>query len=109
MKSKKIYLGLFAGLLFAACAQPQYQLTDDGVILNLRQEKKTDANKLRLQVLGDELIHVSATPDKDFPKDSSLIIVPGLQTVPFHVDDAGDSIMLSTSRLKVMVSKFDGG
>lgn len=109
MKNKGIYLGLFAGLLFAACTQPQYQLTNDGFILNLKQEKKADANKIRLQVLGDELIHVSATPDKDFPKDSSLIIVPGLQTVPFQVDDAGDSIMLSTSRLKVMVSKMDGG
>lgn len=109
MKNKNIHLSLFAGLLLAACSVPQYQLTDDGVILNLKHEKKEGANKLRLQVLGDELIHVSATPDKDFPKDSSLIIVPGLKTVPFQVDNAGDSIMLSTSRLKVMVSKLDGG
>ncbi len=110
MKNKRIPLSLLiAGLLFVACSAPQYQLTDDGVILNLKQEKKAEAGKLRLRVLGDELIHVSATPDKDFPKDSSLIIVPGLQTVAFEVDDAGDSIMLSTSRLQVMVSKLDGG
>ena len=109
MKTKRIHLGLFAGLLLVACSVPKYQLTDDGLILNLKQEKKAEANKLRLQVLSDELIHVSATPDKDFPKDSSLIIVPGLRPVPFQVDDAGDSVMLSTSRLNVMVSKVDGG
>jgi alpha-D-xyloside xylohydrolase len=109
MKNKSILLSLFAGLLLAACSGQQYQITDDGVILNLKQEKKADVKKLRLQVLGDELIHVSATPDKDFPKDSSLIIVHGIQPVPFEVDDDGDSIMLSTSRLKVMVSKLDGG
>ncbi|MGD9928385.1 MAG: TIM-barrel domain-containing protein [Mangrovibacterium sp.] len=109
MKNRKILLSLFAGLLFAACSVPQYQLTDDGVILNLKQEKPTEACKLRLQVLGDELIHVSATADKEFPKDSSLIIVPGLRTVPFQVEEAGDSIMLSTARLNVMVSKLDGG
>ncbi|MDM8159996.1 glycoside hydrolase family 31 protein [Labilibaculum sp. K2S] len=110
MKNKRKYLGLLcAGLLLTACSGSQYQITDDGVILNLKQEKKTQSNKLRLQVLGDELIHVSATPDKDFPKDSSLIIVPDLQTVPFDVADDGDSIMLTTSRLKVMVSKEDGG
>ncbi len=109
MKTKRIQLSLLAGLLLAACSVPKYQLTDDGVILSLKQEKNADANKLRLQVLGEELIHVSATPDKDFPKDSSLIIVPGLHRTPFQVDDAGDSIMLSTSRLKVMVSKIDGG
>ncbi len=109
MKNKGIQLSLFAGMLLTSCSVQQYQLTDDGVILNLRQENETEANKLRLQVLGDELIHVSATPDKDFPRDSSLIIVPGLKTVPFQVDDAGDSIMLSTSRLNVMISKSDGG
>lgn len=110
MKNKRIPLSLLlAGLLFVACSAPQYQLTDDGVILNLKQENKAKTSKLRLQVLGDELIHVSATPDKDFPKDSSLITVPGLQTVPFQVDDAGDSILLSTARLNVMVSKLDGG
>ncbi len=110
MKNKRIPLILLiTGLLFVACSAPQYQLTDDGVILNLKQEKKAEAGKLRLRVLGDELIHVSATPDKDFPKDSSLIVVPGIQTVPFQVDDAGDSIVLSTSRLNVMVSKLDGG
>lgn len=109
MKNKRMLFILFAGILFAACSQTQYQLTDDGVILNLKHNKESDANKLRLQVLGDELIHVSATPDKDFPKDSSLIIVPGLQTVPFKVENTGDSVMLSTSCLKVMISKFDGG
>jgi alpha-D-xyloside xylohydrolase len=109
MKSKRIQISLFAGLLFAACAAPQYQLTDDGVILNIRQKSKTEANKLRLQVLSDEIIHVSATPDDNFPKDSSLIIVPGIQTVPFKIENSGDSIMLNTARLTVSVSKLDGG
>lgn len=109
MKSKRIQVSLFAGLLFAACSAPQYQLTDDGVILNIRQKNKTEASKLRLQVLGDEIIHVSATPDSDFLKDSSLIIVPGIQPVPFKVENSGDSIQLNTARLTVSVSKLDGG
>ncbi|WP_423126957.1 TIM-barrel domain-containing protein [Gaoshiqia sp. Z1-71] len=109
MKSKRIYLSLFAGVLFAACSVPQYHLTEDGVILSLRQENKSEANKLRLQVLSDEIIRVSATPDNDFTKDSSLIIVPGIQPAPFEVEDAGDSLLLSTARLTVSVSKFDGG
>ena len=109
MKNKKTYLILLVGLLFAACSNTQYQKVDDGIILNLKQNKKTEAHKVRLQVLGDELIHVSATPDTDFPKDSSLIIVPGLQTVPFTVTDERDSVRLSTSKLNVMISKTDGG
>ncbi len=96
-------------LIFTACAESLYQKTDDGVIINIKQPQETGARKVRLRVLGDELIHVSATPEKEFPRDSSLIIVPGLQTVPFTIDDTGDSITLSTAKLKATVSKSDGG
>lgn len=109
MKGKNIYLSLLLALLFASCSSTQYQELNDGIVVNLKQDGQTATHKVRLQVLGDELIHVSATPDKNFPKDSSLIIVPGLHTVPFTVDDEGDSIRLSTKKLNVMVSKKDGG
>jgi len=109
MKGKNIYLSLLFGLLFASCSSTQYQKLNDGIVLNLQPKGKTATHKVRLQVLGDELIHVSATPDKDFPKDSSLIIVPGLKTVSFTVDDQGDSLRLSTAKLNVMISKADGG
>ncbi|WP_167607561.1 TIM-barrel domain-containing protein [Maribellus sediminis] len=109
MKNKRILVYVFSVWLFAACSQPQYIITDDGIILNLEQTRKTKANKLRIQVLSDELIHVSATPDDEFPTDSSLIIIPCIQTVPYQVEDGKDSIVLSTSRLIVAVSKSDGG
>ena len=109
MKYIRTCASIVIGLMIVSCFAPGYKLVDDGIIINLKQESKTGAKTLHLQVLGDELIHVSATPDKDFPKDSSLIIVPGLQTVPFHVNDSGDSIMLTTSCLKVLISKLDGG
>ncbi|WP_317195572.1 DUF4968 domain-containing protein [Echinicola shivajiensis] len=109
MKTKITLLGLAGMLIFAACSKSDYEENQDGIILNLVQKDKKEAAKLRLQVLGDELIHVSATPDQHFPKDTSLIIVPNAQTIPFTVDDTGDSITLSTARLNVRVSKSDGG
>lgn len=109
MKIKKIHLGLWAMLWLTACVEPHYRITDDGVIIDINQNKESEVRKVHLQVLGDELIHVSATPDHDFPKDSSLIIVPGIETVPFTVEDVEDSITVSTKRLKVFVSKANGG
>ncbi|WP_157514488.1 TIM-barrel domain-containing protein [Mangrovimonas sp. TPBH4] len=111
MKRNKIYLGLLTGLLFASCAKEEqlYQKTTDGIVVNLKQANNTDVHKLRLQVLGDELIHVSATPDQEFPKDSSLIILPNIKTVPFDLAQTGDSITLSTKALNVLVSSIDGG
>lgn len=109
MIQKNIYI-LLIGLLLTNCSTKQYQMIDDGVVVNIKQKNETDTRKVRLQVLRDELIHVTATPDKEFPKDSTLIIVPGIKNVPFTVDNSHkDSIMLVTSRLKVIVSKLDGG
>nr|WP_315153430.1 TIM-barrel domain-containing protein [uncultured Flavobacterium sp.] len=109
MIQKKIHV-LLIGLLLASCSAKQYQMIDGGVVVNVKQKSKTDTRKVRLQVLGDELIHVSATPDKEFAKDSTLIIVPGIKNTPFTLDNSHkDSIMVVTSRLKVMVSKLDGG
>jgi len=108
-KRHKIYLTLLVGTLMASCASKHYEKTDDGIIVHIKQTKDTELSKLRLQVLGDELIHVSATPEKEFPKDSSLIIVPKKRTTSFIVSDIGDSIQIATNKLHVMISSLDGG
>ncbi|WP_339917160.1 TIM-barrel domain-containing protein [Yeosuana marina] len=109
MKQYKIYLSLLTVILLASCVSKHYEKTDDGIIVSINQSEDTALSKLRLQVLGNELIHVSATPDSEFPKDSSLIIVPNIKTVPFNVSEEGDTITLTTETLKVLVSSNDGG
>jgi len=96
--------------LLASCSVKQYQSIDNGIIVNVKQNSTTDVQKVRIQVLQDELIHVSATPDAEFKKDSSLIIVAGKSKTPYKVEtNVADSISVITSKLKVMVSKVNGG
>ncbi|AXP80099.1 Alpha-xylosidase [Mariniflexile rhizosphaerae] len=109
MKLNKLYLGLFTGLLLTSCSAKHYVKTDNGIVININKTNKAEINKVRLNVLGDELIHVSATPEQEFKKDSSLIILPNLKKTPFNVTQNGDSITLSTKTLHVMVSSMDGG
>lgn len=109
MKRNKIYVTLLVGFSLLSCAEKTYQKTEDGIVLNLEQPNDNDTKKLRIQVLGDALIHVSATPEMQFPKDSSLIIVPGIPKSPFTVSEDGDSLAVETATLNVMVSKTDGG
>lgn len=109
MIRKKIHL-LIAGMLLTACSTKQYQMIDNGVVVNVKQKNNTETRKVRLQVLGDELIRVSATPEKEFPKDSTLIIIPGIKGVPFTVDTSHkDSVAIVTNKLRVLVSQNDGG
>lgn len=109
MIQKKLHL-LFIGIILVGCSTKQYQMIKGGVVVNVKQNAKTDTRKVRVEVLGNELIHVSASPNEEFPKDSTLIIVPRSKNVAFNVDDSkSDSVSLTTSRLKVMISKVDGG
>ncbi|MBP6756451.1 MAG: DUF4968 domain-containing protein, partial [Bacteroidia bacterium] len=109
MKKNRICLSLITGLVLASCATRHYEKTNDGIIVNISHAKDAALSKLRLQVLGNDLIHVSATPDNVFPKDSSLIIVPNIGTAPFKVTEVKDSIQLATETLNVLISSKDGG
>lgn len=107
MKKNKLYISLLAGLLVTACSTKKYVKTNGGITITINNNNQI--NKLKLQVLGNELIHVSATPKAEFLEDSSLIIVPNIKSAPFTVSEEKDTITLSTKTLQVLVSSKDGG
>lgn len=109
MKNIKIYLNLFLVLLLASCSPKAFEKVENGIILSINSNENNKTKKIYVEVLGEQIIHVSATPNSEFPKDSSLIIVPKKRTTPFTVNETGDSIKLATSKLNVMISKIDGG
>ena len=108
MKLKSTSVYLMAGWLLAACAGSGYEETDKGVIVEVKQQQPTDVRKVRLEVMGEKLIHVSATPEKNFSKEKSLIVIPQEQKVGFKVVDDGDAITVKTSQLSATVSKSTG-
>lgn len=73
---KNISYCLLAGLIFGSCSGKVYEQTDNGVIVKVQQKGEQNARLVRFQVMGDKLIHVSATPDSKFADSKSLIIVP---------------------------------
>lgn len=108
MKLKSTQTLLLAGLLLASCAGKGFKQTEKGMIVELKQNAPTDVRKVRLEVVGEQLIRVTATPDKDFLRDSSLVVVEQPAQTPFKVIDKGDSVALSTTRVTATVSKKTG-
>ena len=108
MKLKNTSAYLLAGFMFAACAGGGYQKTGNGVIVEVKQRQPTDVRKVRIEVMGEKLIHVSATPEKDFSKERSLMIVPGQGKTDFKVDEQGDEVAVKTSQVCATVSKVTG-
>lgn len=107
MKLNFFAFSILVGGLLAACVGSGYQQTDRGVIVNLEARKSTDARHVRVEVMGEQLMRVSATPEKNFSSEPSLITVPQ-QPVAFTVVEQGDEVAVKTTRLTAWISKRTG-
>ena len=108
MSLKNTSVCLFTGLLLAACSGTGYQQTDNGVVVTVNQAQPTAVRKVRVEVMGEKLFHVSATPEKQFSEAQSLIIVPRQERTDFTVSEQGDDIAVKTSQVCALVSKATG-
>ncbi len=109
MKKRLTYL-MFAGALFASCGDGVYETTDQGVIVHVKQaDSLATAPKLvRLQVVGEKIIHVSATADKKFADPQSLIVMDQQEKTPYTVSQLGDTITIATKCVKANVLASTG-
>ncbi len=89
--------------MLTACATPQYQVDGNSVIVNPK-----DGAKVRIQVINDKIVRVSATQEKDFVADASLITVPQEPYTDFEVKDEGDRVVITTPSLSVAANYQDG-
>jgi alpha-D-xyloside xylohydrolase len=98
-----------AFLSIAGFAQKaHYQKISDGIVLTFKvAQNKT--RLLRLQVINDHIIRVTASPADSFSTVPSLMIAnENHPAVPFNVEERGDNLILSTSDLKAIVSLSTG-
>ena len=100
---------LFSLLLITFTAYGQsFEKTTDGVIVSVPQKGKMGVKKVRLQVVNDKIIRVSATPANEFTKASSLIIVPQNKVTKFSVEKTQTSVFVVTSTLRASVDLKTG-
>ncbi|GHT12701.1 alpha-xylosidase [Bacteroidia bacterium] len=66
-------------------------------------------NKIRLQVVSDDIIHVTAIPKSGFPAKKSLIsVVENTKTTDWKVVEENGHVILTTATLKAAVSLATG-
>lgn len=106
---KRTNLWMLALLFLFSCTNKGYEKTSDGIIVNVAQQQSTDVKKVRLQVINDNVIHVSATPQPHFSKAKSLIVVPQTgKHAAFDVEETADAFILKTAALQVSVQRHTG-
>ena len=107
MKLKIVPFLLLAGIAAFACAKP-YSLSEDGVVVKVQNKSQDGPSLVRLEVLGDKIIHVSATPEKKFADPQSLVVIPQKCGTAFSVYEDDELVVLETSAVSASVSMTTG-
>jgi len=80
------------------CGTKAFQKTDDGILISLKQSSPEDVKTIRLQVVNDNIIHVSATPTKKFSEEPSLITTfTDVKKDGWDASQKGDTVVLKTA------------
>ncbi len=83
-----------------------YERLKDGVVVTA-----PDA-KVRVRVINDKIMRVSATPEQEFKADSSLVVLPKFQgnanNPQFTVTEKKGVVEVATSRIKAVINEKNG-
>ncbi len=106
---QKLFILIFVAMALVSCSNPVYETMTNGVLIRPQNTAEGGAQQIQLQVISDDIIRVSATPEAEFSTQKSLIIVeqPSEQT-PFEVSETESSIVVKTAKLTAEVLKTTG-
>ena len=106
MKTRLISLLLLASM--AASCTGAWRQDDSSVTVKIQKPVADGPALVRLEVLGDKIIHVSATPERKFADPQSLVVLSTDVSTAFDVEEAGDTVILTTAALKANVLTTTG-
>ena len=113
MKSVKSISGICLCMILSAiimatsCQNRIYRQDEKGVTVRVQDPAQGGPALVRLNVMGEKLIKVSATPQKRFADPESLVILPQ-EDVEFSVSYADDIVTVSTGSVKANVLSTTG-
>jgi len=92
-----------------ACNSGPYKKINGGIEVTVNQSDKLSTKKVRLEVVTDDIIRVTATPENSFPEKNSLITsFDSFKADGWEVMEDGENIILQTATTKALVSTVTG-
>ncbi len=86
-----------------------YEKQADGVLFEIKKQKETDPQWLKIQVCTDDIIRVLSTAEKSFSTRASLMVdKAGWDPVRWTVVENNDQVEISTSKMTVRVNPKNG-
>ena len=98
----------FIALAAAGCSHDNYSVKGNSVTVRVSAPEPSAPAKVRLQVVSDKIIRISATPGSRFADRQSLVVLPQKGRVPFSVAGSDSLISVSTSSITAYVNPANG-
>jgi len=96
-------------LIFSACRTTSVEQNEDGITVRLNTSSANTPKIIRLQVVTDNIIRVTASPDTVFSKRESLINVhPETLKTGWTVTQSDNDVSLKTASIEAKVSLKTG-
>ncbi|MFB6457368.1 TIM-barrel domain-containing protein [Chitinophaga sp. Hz27] len=91
------------------CYAGQVDKLADGLIIRPMHPAANGARQIRLQVVNDKIIHVTATPGETFSTTPSIMAVtPATSNAKWDYTEEGDDFVIRTTALQVHINKNTG-
>lgn len=95
--------------LFSACSSETYTITGNGIIATIEPSQESGPKRVRIEVITEDIIRVSASPEARFPKRESLVVLPReARDIAFTVEQEDESVLISTEKLRAILSLQTG-
>ncbi len=93
---------------FTALAQSgSYRKLSDGILINVNSNAKNDARLIKMQVVTDNILHITASPVDSFVAEKSLMVLEATRpTVKWDVKELNGIVLLSTESINASYSSY---
>ena len=106
---RKITLLALSLFMLGASNALAYDKSKNGITVSVNSSQENGVKKVRLEVMGEKIIRVEATPEAKFPtKPASLAVVPQNTKVKYKVTEDAQNVVVATSAIKAIVNKTTG-
>lgn len=104
-----LILTLTSVILLSGCENTGYKKTADGIIVSVEMPDNGGLHKIRLRQVNDRIIHVSATPEREFSTELSLITDPEITfRGDYTVEEDSINVIFSTKTINAKINKATG-
>ena len=98
---------LFSAIATLICIASCSSVRQEGNVITVRPEEGP-AKKVRLEVISEGIVRVSATPESKFSGKPSLMVLDQPEFKDFSVENKDGQLCISTASLQVKLSLKDG-